>query len=102
LNIFLHLGVEALEVKQGQTEPVEGIEDPEEIRLILDRPHEGCLGQRLGPVRVHDSKAPEPVLPALGKNAANAQPVKRSRLLGVVTFKARTVLRHASKLDLPD
>jgi hypothetical protein len=95
LNVFLHFGVEALEVKQGQTEPVEGIEDPEEIRLVLDRSHEGCLGQRLGPLLVNDSKAPEAVLPALGKNAANAQLVKRSRLLGVVIFKAGTLLHDA-------
>ena len=74
---------------------VKGVEDPEEIRLVLDRSHEGCRDRRLGPFLVNNAKAPDPVFPAGGNNAGNTQPVNGRRLPGVVIFNV-WMLPHAA------
>jgi hypothetical protein len=79
---------------------VKGIEDAEEIRLVLDCSHEGCLGYRLWPFLVNDSKAPEPVFPAVGKNAGppSAPLLQFTRTRRYRTWKFRSLFCLSSEV----
>ena len=74
--------IERLDEEQGKLEFVKGIEDAEEIRLVLDRPHEGGLGQLPGLFLVNDPKAPEAVFPPCGQASGNPHPVNGRRWPG--------------------